>query len=369
MLTPNISEVESLLNRRIFSYHDILQAAKDILKLGVRSVLIKGGHFSPDSLSQDYWSDGLESFWLCSKRAEKSYHGTGCTLSAAIAGGVADGLPLRDALVKAKMTVNRSIRSAYAAGLGVAYLSHAQAQFQPTDLPWVSPQHIIEKNPQFLDCGTNSLGLYPVVNRAHWLEKLLPLGITTIQLRIKDLYGSALAAEINHAVTLSKQYKARLFINDYWQQAIEYGAYGVHLGQGDLETSDLEKIRESRLRLGISTHCYYEIARAAACQPSYIAYGPIFATTSKIMAFMPQGPENLRQWREIINLPVVAIGGINLARLPAVLATGISGVAMISAITEAAEPASVVRAMLEIIQEFPLKEEATDALLSEKGWK
>ena len=238
------------------------------------------------------------------------------------------------------------------AGLGAAYLAHAHAQFQPTDLPWVSSQHITETAAPFLDCGTTSLGLYPVVNRAHWLEKLLPLPITTIQLRIKDLHGSALAAEINHAVTLSKQYKTRLFINDYWQQAIEYGAYGVHLGQGDLETADLEKIRRAGLRLGISTHCHYEIARAAACQPSYIAYGPIFATTSKIMPFMPQGLENLRQWREIINLPVVAIGGINLERLPAVLATGISGVAMISAITESAEPASVVRAMLEIIQGF-----------------
>ncbi len=186
LLTPNIPEAESLLNRRILSSNDILQAAKDILKLGVRSVLIKGGHFSQSLLSQDYWSDGFESFWLCSKRAEKNYHGTGCTLSAAIAGSVANGLTLRDALVKAKMTVNRSIRLAYDAGLGMAYLAHAQAQFQPTDLPWVSSRHITEIAEKFLDCGTTPLGLYPVVNRAHWLEKLLSLPISTIQLRIKD---------------------------------------------------------------------------------------------------------------------------------------------------------------------------------------
>ena len=204
----------------------------------------------------------------------------------------------------------------------------------------------------FPSIGDEPLGLYPVVDRALWLETLLPLGISTIQLRVKDLTGQPLEEEIKRAVEIAKHFKCRLFINDYWQLAIKYGAYGVHLGQEDLvaaaqdESNPIKQLLEAGLRLGISTHCHYEVARAHALKPSYIAYGPVFATQSKDMPWIPQGLTELAYWQQLLDYPVVAIGGIDLDRAKAIHALGVSGIAMISYITQAANPIKVTQSLL-----------------------
>lgn len=204
----------------------------------------------------------------------------------------------------------------------------------------------------FPDCGSEPLGLYPIVDNAEWLEKLLPLGVKTVQLRIKDKQGIELENEIKRAVTLARKFDTRLFINDYWDMAVACGAYGVHLGQEDLAHADIEKIHEAGLRLGVSTHCEEEIARANAVCPSYMAYGPIYLTTSKIMPFKPQGLLALKQLKQVSPYPLVAIGGINLERLPAVLETGVDGVAMISAITQADDPVAMTEKLLAVVEKF-----------------
>jgi hydroxymethylpyrimidine kinase / phosphomethylpyrimidine kinase / thiamine-phosphate diphosphorylase len=196
----------------------------------------------------------------------------------------------------------------------------------------------------FPTCGNQPIGLYPIVDSVTWLEKLLPLGITTIQLRIKN--PSQIENEIQEAVTLARKFSARLFINDFWEPAIEYQAYGVHLGQEDLDTADLEKIYRAGLRLGISTHCKAEVERALILKPSYIACGPIYPTTSKVMPFEPQGIEKLKHWKNLLPYPIVAIGGINLARMPEVAATGVDGIAVISAITGAKDPIGMTRKLM-----------------------
>lgn len=181
------------------------------------------------------------------------------------------------------------------------------------------------------------LGLYPVVDSYAWVEKLLPRGVKTIQLRIKQAHAR-LEEEISKSIGCAKQHGATLFVNDYWKLALELGAEAVHLGQEDLASADLKAIRKADLLLGISTHCLAEVERAFAIAPSYIACGPIYATTSKIMPFAPQGIERLAYWCQSLPFPIVAIGGINLDRVPAVLAAGAKGVALISAITKAADP-------------------------------
>lgn len=191
--------------------------------------------------------------------------------------------------------------------------------------------------------------LYPIVDSAVWIEKLLPLGVKTIQLRIKNKSPAELEKEIKCGIQIAQQFHAQLFINDYWELAISYRAYGVHLGQEDLDQADIKKIRQAGLKLGISTHDEQEIARAERLCPSYIAYGPIYHTTSKVMAFKPQGISALERLKRRLSYPLVAIGGINLKRLPEVLATGVDGVAMISAITEAADPIIVTRKLLEMV--------------------
>ena len=79
------------------------------------------------------------------------------------------------------------------------------------------------------------LGLYPVVDSVEWIAHLLEAGVRTLQLRIKDCQDHEVEDAVREAIALGKQYRARLFINDYWRLAIKYNAYGVHLGQEDLD--------------------------------------------------------------------------------------------------------------------------------------
>ncbi|MGE0972416.1 thiamine phosphate synthase [Klebsiella sp. WOUb02] len=182
------------------------------------------------------------------------------------------------------------------------------------------------------------LGLYPVVDSVAWIERLLTAGVRTIQLRIKDKREADVEDNVIAAIALGRQYHARLFINDYWQLAIKHQAYGVHLGQEDLETTDLNAIRNAGLRLGISTHDDMEIDVALAARPSYIALGHVFPTQTKQMPSAPQGLAQLaRHISRLQDYPTVAIGGISLERAPAVLGTGVGSIAVVSAITQAAD--------------------------------
>ncbi|MDP5056365.1 MAG: thiamine phosphate synthase, partial [Marinomonas hwangdonensis] len=100
--------------------------------------------------------------------------------------------------------------------------------------------------------------------------------------------------------------------------------------------------------LGISTHGYYEIARAQSIQPSYIALGHIFPTQTKEMPSQPQGLTRLAHYATLLKgtFPTVAIGGINAERLPAVVKTGVDCIALVTAITKATEPEAATRSLM-----------------------
>ena len=193
------------------------------------------------------------------------------------------------------------------------------------------------------------LGLYPVVDSVQWIERLLDAGVRTLQLRIKDRRDEEAEADVVAAITLGRRNNARLFINDYWRLAIKHQAYGVHLGQEDLQATDLSAIRAAGLRLGVSTHDDMEIDVALAARPSYIALGHVFPTQTKQMPSAPQGLEQLaRHIERLADYPTVASGGISLARAPAVLATGVGSIAVVSAITQAADWRLATAQLLEI---------------------
>ena len=340
LLTPNTDEAALLSDLTINNCDDIEAAAEKILSMDCQSVLITGGHFiAKQGKRLDYWANEHEHFWLSGEDIQSSHtHGSGCTLSSAIAANLAKGYELCDAPVLAKAYVSQGIRNANPLGEGPGPVAHQGSKTKLSDFPrvFLSAESATSEALQFPSCD-GELGLYPVVDSADWIEKLLPLGPKTIQLRVKDKPSDFLKQEIGRAVKLAKQYGARLFINDYWQLAIEAGAYGVHLGQEDLVDADLQKIAKAGLRLGISTHSDFEIARAHSISPSYIAIGPIYSTTTKVMKFAPQGLEQLSIWTELLkeHYPLTAIGGISLERAPGVLATGVGSVAVVTAITEA----------------------------------
>ncbi|MEI7240046.1 MULTISPECIES: thiamine phosphate synthase [Pectobacterium] len=196
------------------------------------------------------------------------------------------------------------------------------------------------------------LGLYPVVDSVEWIERLLGVGVKTIQLRIKDRSDEQAEAEVIQAIALGRHYQAQLFINDYWSLAVKHQAYGVHLGQEDLDTADLAAIKQAGLRLGVSTHDDRELERAVAISPSYIALGHIFPTQTKDMPSAPQGLAELA--RHISDLqgrfPTVAIGGISTDRVPAVLKTGVGSIAVVSAITQAPDWRQATATLLRMIE-------------------
>ena len=194
---------------------------------------------------------------------------------------------------------------------------------------------------------THPIGFYPVVPTAAWVARLLSWGVRTIQLRAKaaDHTPAGLAIEVIAAIEAGKAVPgAQVFINDHWQLALAAGAYGVHLGQEDLDTADIEALRSSGIRLGLSTHTPDELARAKAVQPSYLAIGPIYPTTLKVMPYEAVGLVQLADWAKLAApYPVVAIGGISLERLPGVARCGVSGIAVVSAVTLAANPELAAR--------------------------
>ena len=186
------------------------------------------------------------------------------------------------------------------------------------------------------------LGLYAVLPDAAWVGRMARAGVPTVQLRFKSTDPRAIEREVRAAVEAVRGTGALLFVNDHWRTAIEAGAFGVHLGQEDLDAlapADLQHLREAGLRLGVSTHGYAEMVRADAASPSYIALGAVFPTTLKAMATAPQGLVRLGDYARLLRgYPRVAIGGIDASRRAAVLATGVGSVAVVRALVAAADP-------------------------------
>ena len=198
-----------------------------------------------------------------------------------------------------------------------------------------------------------ALGLYAVLPDAHWVGRMARAGVPTLQLRFKSDDAQAIEREVRAAVQAVQGTGSLLFINDHWQAAIEAGAYGVHLGQEDLEAlhaNDIQAIRDAGLRLGLSTHGYAEMLRADRHSPSYLALGAVFPTTLKRMATAAQGTGRLQRYAQLMQTyPLVAIGGIDNERLSAVMACAVGSVAVVRAIVQAHEPEQVARSLMQRI--------------------
>ena len=321
------------------------------------AVMVTGGH--------SHIEEGVVSDLLCSGSGEtasinwllgtrisaRNTRGTGCTLSSAMAALLALGYPLKDACIVASAYVRRGLRlgSQAPVGAGAGPVGHCGWPTSIEDFPTVLVRG--DERAKRYGCfdeaaatnlamgftppDTNQLGLYPVVDSVEWLDRLAQAGVRTLQLRIK-YPDRDLRQQVVDAVAIARRHELRLFINDYWQLAIECGAYGVHLGQEDLLRADLRAIQCAGLKLGISTHGFFELLLAHQYRPSYLAIGAIYPTHTKDMRGQLQGVEKLARMAALLsNYPLVAIGGINAARAPAVVAAGVGSIAVVSAITEA----------------------------------
>jgi thiamine-phosphate pyrophosphorylase len=188
---------------------------------------------------------------------------------------------------------------------------------------------------------------YPVVDSLAWVERMTKLGVGTIQLRAKNLNDSEALQIVSDALEITKGTATRLVVNDYWRAAIVAGAQHLHLGQEDLAGADLGAIREAKVTLGISTHDDEELATALAAKPDYVALGPIFPTTLKSMRFAPQGIPKITEWKKRVgDIPLVAIGGIKFEQSAEIFAAGADSIAVVSDVTQNADPDARVRQWL-----------------------
>lgn len=189
---------------------------------------------------------------------------------------------------------------------------------------------------------------YPIVPDSHWVERLVKLDVKLIQLRIKDQPQDIISEQIERALKTCRKHDCELVVNDHWQLALEAGANFIHLGQEDLQEADLEVIRGAGCRIGISTHSEKELTIALAAAPDYVALGPIWETTLKVMKWAPQGIERIKLWKSLISCPLVAIGGITLERAPLVFAAGANSIAMVSDILAHKDPEARIAQWLKV---------------------
>jgi thiamine-phosphate pyrophosphorylase len=213
-------------------------------------------------------------------------------------------------------------------------------------LPWTRNMN----SKAFANCPKH-LGLYCVLPNADWVKRMVDAGAQTVQLRLKSDDRSLIEGQIHEAVEAVRGSKTLLFINDYWREAIDAGAYGVHLGQEDIEEANLEEIRSAGLRLGLSTHGYAEMIYADRFCPSYIAMGAVFPTNLKKMPTAPQGLGRLYQYAKLMShYPLVAIGGIDQSSIEIVAKSGVGSIAVVRAITEAADPKLALEHLKQLMQ-------------------
>jgi thiamine-phosphate pyrophosphorylase len=185
---------------------------------------------------------------------------------------------------------------------------------------------------------------YPIVDSAAWVERLVRLGAQLVQLRMKGQPLDVVRTNIRVARAACDAYGAQLVVNDYWELAIEEACDFVHLGQEDLDGADLEAIRSAGIKLGVSSHDYAELERALSTEPAYIALGPIYPTLLKKMKWAPQGLFRITEWKQLVGeIPLVAIGGLTVERLPQVFAAGADIAAVVTDIVRSEDPGARTR--------------------------
>jgi hydroxymethylpyrimidine kinase/phosphomethylpyrimidine kinase/thiamine-phosphate diphosphorylase len=355
LLTPNLPELEALTQSP-----DTEQAVELLFNTGVKAVLVKGGHTETTHckdqlfISADFRYRGYPAYThqinLRSPRQQHGFnHGTGCCFSSALAATLALGYALEDAFVVAKTYINQGLSQPVAITESSGTLGHWGFPAKPEYLPELLTENLQLPAKPFAPLKA-ALGLYVIVPSVTELQRALAAGVKTLQLRIKNTDQQQLRPQIKEAIQLCQQPDIQLFINDHWQLALELGAYGVHLGQEDIDQANLAALQQAGLRLGVSSHGFYKLLRAQQLQPSYLAIGAVFVTQTKQMGGKLQGLQKLARYPALFpQIPLVSIGGIHESNAKAVLATGIRHIAVVQAFANAAEPKLWVQQMQELL--------------------
>jgi len=180
------------------------------------------------------------------------------------------------------------------------------------------------------------------------VKRLIAGGAALIQLRDKRASARVFYSDAQAAIEIARAADVKLIINDRVDIALALRADGVHLGQEDMPVDAARRVLGDQAVIGFSTHNLEQIREALRLPIDYLAFGPIFPTTSKRNPDPVAGLDQLRRAREmVLPMPLVAIGGINRANALDVLNAGASAVAVISAVL--ANPGRIARDFEQIV--------------------
>lgn len=170
------------------------------------------------------------------------------------------------------------------------------------------------------------------------VQEAIAGGVTCVQLREKHLSTRQFVQEARALQHLLAGSNIPLIINDRLDIAMAVGAQGVHLGQDDMHINDARQLLGPKRIIGISVESVEQAIKAAEAGADYLGLSPVFATPTKTDTAPPLGLDEVRNIRQAVELPLIAIGGINLSNCAQVMATGVDGLAVVSALVSAASP-------------------------------
>lgn len=210
-----------------------------------------------------------------------------------------------------------------------------------------------------MKCDKKHMLLYAVTDRA-WtkeqtlsqqVEQALKGGVTCVQLREKDMSDTEFLQEAREILSLCRQYQVPFIVNDNVEVAIACGADGIHIGQEDMAAGEVRRRIGEDMILGVSVHTVEEAQEAVRNGADYLGLGAVFPTSTKIdVDQMPN--ETLRAICDAVDVPIVAIGGINRGNIGKLAGSGVDGAALVSAIFSAADIEAACRELRELSEEM-----------------
>lgn len=405
IVTPNLPEAWTLAG----TDRSVDEAAQAILRLGVKALLIKGGH-AEGTTKTDYLyvsnDDGVKRTEFSSATVDTfNTHGTGCTLSSAIAAMLARGHGMEEAVRQAKMYLTEALKAGADVVVGHGHgsvchffsqqvnkqtsrqgdlLSSRQANKQTSrqgDLH--KSQRVNESTSQQADksnllvcssarpLSTKKESTRPLSTKkvdsfaklqfiTHFTDRYSYLdsammalegGCRWIQLRMKDADEAEIERTARQILPECRRRGAVFIIDDHVELVKRVGADGVHLGKNDMPVDEARRILGDEFIIGGTANTFEDIQRLAAQGADYIGCGPFrFTTTKKNLAPMLgiEGYENIVSLMKThgINLPIVAIGGITYDDIPRIMSTGVTGIAISGSVLRADNPVEEMKRMV-----------------------
>ena len=349
IVTPNLPEAWTLAG----TDSSVDEAAQAILRLGVKALLIKGGH-AEGTTKTDYlyvsYDDGVKRTEFSSATVDTfNTHGTGCTLSSAIAAMLARGHGMEEAVVIRSYgyKVIRSSGSEVIRSSGSEVIRSSGYKVIRSNRKTVKPNNLktLKSKLQFI---THFTDRYSYLDSA---MMALEGGCRWIQLRMKDADEDEIERTARLILPECRRRGAVFIIDDHVELVKRVGADGVHLGKNDMPVDEARRILGDEFIIGGTANTFEDIQRLAAQGADYIGCGPFrFTTTKKNLAPMLsiEGYENIVSLMKThgINLPIVAIGGITYDDIPQVMATGVTGIALSGSVLRADNPVEEMKRMV-----------------------